>query len=130
MSRAAAPTHSRLTTQVALYLLLCLVWLQCVGVIHRQVHAALGVHSTTAVSTMTVFDHGEHRTKDALDAQGQPNSTACQLFDLACSGVALAYTRLLVMAMARPLAPPVAVSVSKAALLVEAYQARGPPALI
>jgi hypothetical protein len=123
MTCAAPPIQSKPKTQVWIWLLLLgFAWLQFLGTAHRYLHSTSsgGVVVQSAVAA-GLLDHS---------LSTAPDGTACQLFDLACSGTALSASPPVVLTINLPhlqsqIGSPLARSFS-----FLAYEARGPPALI
>lgn len=119
MRRVLPHSHLQRKAQALLWLLVlgfvCLQWL---GTVHRQVHANAGGY----VQWMPA--HSSSETPDL------PESTACQLFDLACSGMALVSAWPLLVAPSFWLWSLGLFSLDDPALEYFAFEARGPPVLI
>lgn len=110
-------------------LLIGFVWLQLVGAIHRQVHVpSKSAHAATGAAA-GAWQLG-HAAPDAPDALDQHGSTVCQLFDLACSGLALSATPLFVFASEQSHTPIPLPRLAIRAFVFLAYQSHAPPALI
>ena len=107
-------------------LLIGFVWLQLLGTVHRQVHVlSKSAHAATGAAA-GAWQLG-HAGPDALDQHG---STVCQLFDLACSGLALSATPLFVFASEQSHTPIPLPRLAIRAFVFLAYQSHAPPALI
>jgi hypothetical protein len=107
-------------------LLIGFVWLQLLGTVHRQVHVPSKFAHAATGAAGGAWQLG-HAAPSALDQHG---SIVCQLFDLACSGLALSATPLLVLASEQSHTPAPLPSLPIRAVVFLAYQAHAPPALI
>jgi hypothetical protein len=123
MTRVASSIQSKPQTQVWIWLLLLgFVWLQLLGTAHRYLHSASSggvVVQSAALSGL--LDHSQSAASDG---------TACQLFDLACSGTALNTWLPVLLANNLP-HQQIQVGSSEACFFSFcAFEARGPPTLI